>query len=49
MKSIISFFTSNVGLKILALILAVIVFYAVRDSRMTARSHPEPAIFKRSK
>ena len=49
MKSIIAFFTSNVGLKILALILAIIVFYAVRDSIATARIHSEPPIFKRSK
>lgn len=49
MKSIITFFTSNIGLKILALILAIIVFYAVRDSLVTARSHSEPQIFRRSK
>ena len=49
MRSIISFFTSNFGLKILALILAVIVFYAVRDSLASARIHSEPTIFKRSK
>ncbi len=49
MKSIIAFFTSNFGLKILALILAIIVFYAVRDSLVTARIHSEPPIFKRSK
>jgi hypothetical protein len=49
MKSIIAFFTSNIGLKILALILAIIVFYAVRDSLATARIHSEPTIFKRSK
>ena len=49
MKSIISFFTSNFGLKILALILAIIVFYAVRDSLVTSRIHSEPPIFKRSK
>ena len=49
MKAIISFFTSNFGLKILARILAIIVFYAVRDSLVTARIHSEPPIFKRSK
>ena len=49
MRSIISFFTSNFGLKILALILAIIVYYAVRDSLATARIHSEPTIFKRSK
>ena len=49
MKSIISFFTSNFGLKILALILAIIVFYAVRDSLVTTRSHSDPPIFRRSK
>ncbi len=49
MKSIFAFFTSNVGLKILALILAIIVFYAVRDSLVTSRIHSEPPIFKRSK
>ena len=49
MKSIISLFTSDFGLKILALILAIIVFYAVRDSLVTARIHSEPPIFKRSK
>ncbi len=49
MRSIIAFFTSNFGLKLLALILAIIVFYAVRDSLVTARIHSEPPIFKRSK
>ena len=49
MKSIIAFFTSNFGLKLLALILAIIVFYAVRDSLVSARIHSEPPIFKRSK
>ena len=48
MKSLISFFPSNFGLKILALILAIIVFYAVRDSLVTARIHSEPPIVKRS-
>ena len=49
MRSIISFFTSNFGLKILALILAIIVFYAGRDSLVTARSHSDSPIFRRSK
>ena len=49
MTTLITFFTSNFGLKILALILAIIVFYAVRDSLVTARIHSEPPIFKRSK
>ena len=49
MKSIIAFFTSNFGLKILALILAIIVFYAVRESLVTARIHSEPPNIKRSK
>ena len=49
MKSVIAFFTSNFGLKLLALILAIIVFYAVRDSLVTARIHSEPPIFKRGK
>ncbi len=31
MKRLIAFFTSNLGLKLLALVLAIIVFYAVRD------------------
>jgi len=49
MKSIVAFFTSNFGLKILALILAIIVFYAVRDSLVASHSRSEPPIFKRSK
>ena len=49
MKSIISFFTSNFGLKILALVLAIIVYYAVRDSLVTARGNSEPQIFKSSR
>lgn len=49
MKSIINFFTSNIGLKILALILAIIVYYAVRDSLMSSRFRPDSPIFKRSK
>jgi len=46
MKSIIAFFTSNMGLKILALILAIIVFYAVRDSLATTYLRPEAPLFK---
>ena len=49
MKSFFAFFTSNIGLKILALILAIIVFYAVRDSLVTTRSHSDSPIFRRSK
>lgn len=50
MKSIISFFTSNFGLKILALILAIIVFYAVRDSLMASHGHsrPESPLFRQA-
>ena len=46
MKSIIGFFTSNIGLKILALVLAIIVYYAVRDSLVSSRGRSEPQIFK---
>jgi len=49
MKSIINFFTSNFGLKILALILAFIVYYAVRDSLVGSRSSSEPQIFKHAR
>ena len=49
MKTIINFFTSNFGLKILALILAIIVYYAVRDSLASSRFHPDAPIFKSSK
>ena len=49
MKDFLSFFTSNLGLKLLALILAIIVFYAVRDSLVTTRSHSDSPIFRRSK
>ena len=45
MKSIISFFTSNFGLKILALILAIIVFYAVRDSGSATRLYTGQPLF----
>ncbi len=48
MKSIIAFFTSNFGLKILALILAIIVFYAVRDSIITSHGRPDPPLFRRA-
>jgi len=47
MKSIVAFFTTNFGLKLLALILAIIVFYAVRDSGGAHRV--EPPIFNRGK
>ena len=49
MKSFIAFFTSNFGLKILALILALIVYYAVRDSLASSRFRPDAPIFKSSK
>ena len=50
MKTIINFFTSNFGLKILALILALIVYLAVRDSLVGSRgSSSEPQIFKRAR
>ena len=49
MKSFFAFFTSNIGLKILALILAIIVYYAVRDSLASSRFRPDTQIFKRSK
>ena len=49
MKSFFAFFTSNIGLKILALILAIIVYYAVRDSLASSRVRSDSPIFKRSK
>lgn len=49
MKTIINFFTSNFGLKILALILAIIVYYAVRDSLVSSRGSAEPRIFKHAR
>ena len=49
MKSFIGFFTSNFGLKVLALVLAIIVYYAVRDSLASSRFHPDAPIFKSSK
>ena len=49
MKSFIAFFTSNFGLKILALILAIIVYYAVRDTLVSSRFRPGAPIFKSSK
>ncbi|MBR0504497.1 MAG: hypothetical protein IJJ84_03755 [Kiritimatiellae bacterium] len=49
MKTIIAFFTSNIGLKILALILAIIVFYAVRDSLSTTRGHSDSPIFRKAR
>ncbi len=49
MKSFIAFFTSNFGLKILALILAIIDYYAVRDSLASSRFRSDSPIFKRSK
>ena len=49
MKSFFAFFTSNIGLKILALILALIVYYAVRDSLASSRFRPDAPIFKSSK
>ena len=40
MKRLIDFFTSNWGLKILALILALVVFYSMKDtSRVPARDN----------
>jgi hypothetical protein len=48
MKSIIAFFTSNFGLKLLALILAIIVFYAVRDSIKTSHGRSDPPRFRRA-
>ena len=49
MKSIINFFTSNLGLKILALILAIIVYCAVRESLVGSRGSAEPQIFKHAR
>ncbi len=49
MKSIINFFTSNFGLKILALVLAIIVYFAVRDSLVSSRNSSEPRIFKHAR
>ena len=44
MKYLISFFTSNWGLKILALILALVVFYSMKDSsRDTTYNETSPA------
>ncbi|MBQ4198283.1 MAG: hypothetical protein II649_00220 [Kiritimatiellae bacterium] len=45
MNRILSFFTSNLGLKLLALVLAIIVFYAVRDSMSTTRLYTEQPLF----
>lgn len=39
MKAFFSFFTRNWGLKLLSLILAIVVFYAVRDSIHSSRGH----------
>ena len=49
MKSFIAFFTSNFGLKVLALVLAIIVYYAVRDTLVSSRFRPDAPIFKSSK
>ena len=44
MKRLIAFFTSNWGLKILALILALVVFYSMKEtSRDTTRDHGRPS------
>lgn len=45
MKSFLSFFTSNLGLKLLALILAIIVFYSVRESSSATRLSPGQQLF----
>lgn len=45
MKGFLSFFTSNLGLKLLALILAIIVFYAVRDSGSATRLYTGQPLF----
>lgn len=45
MKDFLSFFTSNLGLKLLALILAIIVFYAVRDSGSATRLYTGQPLF----
>ncbi len=45
MKGFMSFFTSNLGLKLLALILAIIVFYAVRDSGSATRLYTGQPLF----
>lgn len=39
MKDFFSIFTRNWGLKLLSLILAIVVFYAVRDSLASSRWH----------
>ena len=44
MKRLIAFFTSNWGLKILALILALVVFYSMKEtSRAKARDNGRPS------
>ena len=43
MKRIIGFFTGNWGLKILALVLAIVVFYSMKD---TTQSSESPAFLK---
>lgn len=45
MKSLIAFFTSNWGLKILALVLAIVVYYSLKDkSAATTRpDYPSPS------
>ena len=44
MKRLIAFFTSNWGLKILALILALVVFYSMKEtSRSNAQDNDRPA------
>lgn len=45
MKNFFLIFTRNWGLKLLALILALVVFYGVRGSIRGSYQHVDPAIF----
>ncbi|MBR4652086.1 MAG: hypothetical protein IKO72_01885 [Kiritimatiellae bacterium] len=46
MKGLLAFFTSNWGLKILALLLALIVYYSLKDSSRMARGPASPSFLK---
>ena len=46
MKAFIDLFRRNWGLKLLALVLAVVVYYSMRDGAKNAARHEPPQILK---
>ena len=46
MRRIIAFFTSNWGLKILALLLAIAMYYSMKETSSGGRSKASPSLLK---